>query len=191
MKRQAGLTILETLIAIAVLGIAFSALMMSQLSNLGASVRARSVSVVKVDATRVLETLTAAVLKFNKNYDEVLPSGATETRKGYWFTDYAYACPTSSTTAAPSGRTLDPPPTGCSGTDNNAATGNRTDWEVARQPGLLGEGSLLIKVTTSNGKGAAMTLVNRISCYDVYPSPSTTVPLPCPRETPIGGGGPQ
>ncbi|RTH38540.1 prepilin, partial [Thermus scotoductus] len=64
-----GLTLVEVLVALAVLGLAFGALLMSQLSNLRANAQARFASDTKAAAVQVLEKLSAEVLK-----SEVVPA---------------------------------------------------------------------------------------------------------------------
>ena len=188
MRSGQGLSIIELLIALAVIAIAFFALAMSQLSDLRATTRSRAVSEVKASANRMLETQMAEVLKV----DTVTPGDIlddtrlNDTPQGrrFWFIDYYFSCPDVQT---PTGArtTLDSVSCESSSTEGDITT----SWTIAGESGTLGEGSILLTVTSANGiTGSSLTLSNRISCYDVYPSPKATAPEPCPAPTSSGGG---
>ncbi|MFW8120702.1 type IV pilus modification PilV family protein, partial [Klebsiella pneumoniae] len=92
MKRE-GLTLVETLIALAVVGIAFGALLLSQVSNLRASAQSRYATDAKAAAVRVLEAKSAEVLK-----SEILTPPSpyiddSQTNRSFYFVDYFYRCP--------------------------------------------------------------------------------------------------
>lgn len=186
MKGQ-GLTLVETLIALAVLGIAFAALLMSQLSNLQTSAQSRYATDTKAAAVRVLEERSAQVLK-----SEVLtpPSPYIDdpkSNRSFYFVDYFYGCPTP----------VPPPPTLRGGQIRNlrpvpCAQEERqgpiaVKWRILGEGGVLGEGVVTIVVTAEHDRGPRVTIGRRVTCYDVYPSPTQDQPAPCP---PPGGGRP-
>ncbi|WP_243029312.1 type IV pilus modification PilV family protein [Thermus altitudinis] len=177
MKRQ-GLTLLETLIALAVLGIAFGALLMSQLSSLRVSAQSRYATDAKAAAVRVLEQQSAEVLK-----SEILtpPDPKIDdpaTGRSFYFVDYYYRCSTR----------VNPPralirEVTCEG---QRREGNvHVDWKILGEDGILGEGVVTIVVTAQHDRGPKVTVGRRVTCYDVYPSPTNDKPAPCPP--PEGG----
>ena len=89
--RGLGLTLLETLVALAVLGIAFGALLMSQLSDLQASALSRYATEAKAAAVRTLEEKSGEVLKSeilsltNPLVDDL------KTGRSFFFVDYYYS----------------------------------------------------------------------------------------------------
>ena len=184
MKRQ-GLTLLETLIALAVLGIAFGALLMSQLSSLRVSAQSRYATDAKAAAVRVLEQQSAEVLK-----SEILtpPDPKIDdpaTGRSFYFVDYYYRCPTQ----------VNPPLALRGGSAGNlrgvtcegqGREGNvHVDWKILGEDGILGEGVVTIVVTAQHDRGPKVTVGLRVTCYDVYPSPTNDKPAPCPP--PRGG----
>lgn len=178
-RKAAGLTILEVLVAMAVLVVAFSALAFTQIASMSATARNRNVTVVKAAATRVLEDKMRDILG---NYAN--PSNASE--RWYYFTDYYESCPT--VLSSPSRPLANPLP--CSGTvksDGNTVT---STWVVQYEPGALdGEGQLRLTVTAARTGGPTLSLVNIISCYDIYPSPTVGVPTPCPTDGSLTASG--
>lgn len=175
--RQHGFTLAEVLIALAVIGIAFGALALVQVANLRASVSARLLTDTKAAANVVLEELMAQVL-------------VTRTVGGtlqFDFNDYYWSCPTPVT--PPPGALPVIMPRTCSGT---RTVGDVTvAYSIRGESGVLGEGVLTISVTaTHNQGGQTLTIGDRITCYDVYPSPTSTAPAPCPTPTATGGGRP-
>lgn len=188
MRRDDGFTILELLVALALIAIAFFALAMSQLSDLRATARSRASTEIKASANRSLETLMASVLKVDSVTvgDALDDTRLQETPQGrrFWFIDYYFQCPTAVT---PTGARTTLGSVECSGSEE--ADGIGTAWTIVGENGTLGEGSILITVTSTSGQtGSSFTLVDRISCYDVYPSPKSTAPEPCPVPTEYGGG---
>lgn len=190
MGRNQGFTLLELLVALAIIAVAFFALAMSQLSDLKATARSREATEIKASANRTLETLMAKVLKV----ESVTPGGAlddtrlqaTPQGRRFWFVDYYFQCPTA---APPTGARTTLGTVECSGVET--AQGIRSTWKVAGEGGVLGEGSILITVTASSDHtDSSLTLASRVTCYDVYPSPKSTAPEPCPNPTPSGGGRP-
>jgi prepilin-type N-terminal cleavage/methylation domain-containing protein len=174
-----GFTIIEVLIALAILGIAFSALLMSQLSDLRTTARMRLVTEVKSALTQVLEGKTAEILAKTGNSATV-----------FAFYDYYWGCPTPvSGASAIIGRPLNS--VTCQGT----STAGRVEvtWTIAGESGLEGEGLILL---TARGEipsipnSPRVSLVHRVSCYDVYPSPTKDAPAPCPKPESTGGGRP-
>lgn len=175
MRRQQGFTLAEVLIALAVIGVAFGALALVQVTNLQATVAARLLTDTKAAANTVLEELMAQVL-------------ATRTVGGvlqFDFNDYYWSCPTPQS----------PPAGALPVVIRRTCTGTRTVGDVTvvhsirGESGVLGEGVLTISVTaTHNRGGQSLTLGDRITCYDIYPSPTATAPAPCPTPTATGGG---
>ncbi|AFV76278.1 hypothetical protein YIM1640_01040 [Thermus oshimai] len=183
-----GLTILEVLIALAVLGIAFAALLTSQLSSLRASGQARFASDTKAFAVQVLEDLSAQALKTE---EKPSPDAYTdEERNGvyrsFYFIDYYYRCPTAVTPPSGSGIRTALRTVTCSG-QRTSPEGIRADWDYIGEGGRFGEGVLTVVVTATHPRGPRVTVGRRITCYDVYPSPTHDKPRPCPEP---GGGRP-
>jgi prepilin-type N-terminal cleavage/methylation domain-containing protein len=183
-----GLTILEVLIALAVLGIAFSALLMSQLGSLRTSAQARFASDTKAFAVQVLERLSAQALRTepvsaNSPYADEERNGVY---RSFYFIDYYYGCPTQVTPPNGSGIRTALRTVRCSGQETSPE-GIRADWDYIGEGGRSGEGVLTVVVTATHPRGPRVTVGRRITCYDVYPSPTHDRPRPCPEP---GGGRP-
>ena len=190
--RARGLTVLELLIAIAVVGLAFAALLSSQVTGLRASARARLASDTKAFAVGVLERKGAEVLK-TVTVDPTSPYlDDPATGRSFYFIDYYYGCPT----------LFPPPPTSGirSALRNVACRGQETgpngltaDWAILGEPsapnpqGVQAEGVVTVVVTARAPQGVQVTVGRRVTCYDVYPSPTHDKPRPCPEP---GGGRP-
>ncbi|MGQ9735841.1 MAG: prepilin-type N-terminal cleavage/methylation domain-containing protein [Thermaceae bacterium] len=187
-----GLTVVELLIAIAVIGLAFSALLSSQLSSLRTSAQARYASDAKAFAVEVLERKSAEVLRV-----ETVPPTSPyldeeDTGRSFFFIDYYYGCPTPVT--PPPGSSIRPNlrRMECRGTEVNPA-GIQADWAIlgessAPNPwGVRAEGVVTLVVTARHPQGPQVTVGRRVTCYDVYPSPTHDKPRPCPEP---GGGRP-
>jgi len=168
-----GLTILEVLIALAVLGIAFSALLMSQVGSLRTSAQARFASDTKAFAVQVLERLSAQALRTEPV--EADSRYADEERNGvyrsFYFIDYYYGCPTQVTPPPGSGirtalRTVE-----CSGQETNPE-GIRADWDYIGEGGRFGEGVLTVVVTATHPRGP------RVTVGGASPATTSTPPLP-------------
>ncbi len=177
MRQDKGLTIVEVLIALAVVGIAFAAMAFIQTNNLRMTTNARLTTDVKAAANQVLESVMNKVLA-------TTVSGGTKT---YAFNDYYWTCPTQ----------LTPPAGALPVSSRPACTGTTTigdvavAHEVAGESGVTGEGVLTITVTAVHSHGGQrLTLGDRVTCYDVYPSPTSLAPEPCPTPTSSGGGRP-
>ncbi|RIH84897.1 prepilin-type N-terminal cleavage/methylation domain-containing protein [Calidithermus roseus] len=215
MRKTQGITLVELLIALAILAIAFTALLFSQLSNLRASAQTRYASETKAAATRVLEALQAEVTKTVEvssttatYYDATVTFGSTTKYISYLFLDYYYRCPSTVTPTSPGTRTNLRPLSdltygnssggvACAGGKTNlpAALQNSlgssissVDWRIVGEAGITGEGVVSITVSAQHLRGPRITLINRITCYDVYPSPTSDAPIPCPTPTTAGGG---
>lgn len=184
--RKSGLTLVETLIALAIVGIAFGALLMSQLSNLRASATSRYATDAKAAAVRLLEELSGTVVK-----SEILtpPSPYIDdpkTGRSFYFVDYYYGCPTG--VAPPSalrgGNANNLRPVECRGENQQEST--TLKWSIFGESGLLGEGVVTVVVTAEHRRGPRVTLGRRVTCYDVYPSPPRTSPPPALRRGVVG-----
>lgn len=190
MRKPRGISIVELLVALAIIGIAFVPLVLSQLSSLRASAQTGLASQVKAAATAELERQTALVLQVESPPSNNNLRDDISANKSFYFVDYFHTCPNpaiSLPSPAPgnSSRTALRTSINCdngSGTTANLIT---TRWSVTRESGILGEGLLTITVTATHSRGPTITLVNRISCYDVFPSPTSDAPAPCPN--PAGG----
>lgn len=192
MAGSSGLTILEVLVALSVIAIAFLALAMSQITNLKATVRTQSITDLKAAANVVLEekmsdVLEAEIVLSSEEYDiEDTYSDAnnnTQTRYlRFWFLDYYYEC---STRPVPAGmRTLRHPD--CTPDVPETFDNVTVAWEYVGRMGIDGEGLIDIIVTATHDEGSSLTIGDVVSCYEVYPSPSSEVPMPCP--VPESGG---
>ncbi len=183
MRSVRGFTLAEVLIALAVIGVAFGALALTQVTNLRASVTAQTATETKAAANLVLEDILA----------EVLTTGDVSAGE-FDFAYYYWNCP-SSVTPPPGTTIVNPdPPLPCQG-DRTINEDERSEVEVAYaivgESGILGEGVLTITVTaTHEASGQRLTIGDRVTCYDVYPSPTSTAPEPCPVPTVSGGGRP-
>ena len=180
-----GLTLVEVLIALAVLGIAFGALIMSQISNLRANAQARWLSETKAATIRVLEQQMSQILRVESSSDPRYQDKGTDS---YWFIDYYYSCPTKVNPPSDirQGSQTNLRPVSCRGTQEIGAI--TTNWTIEGQGGVFGEGLIKVSVTATHPRGPSLSLVDYISCYDVYPSPTVDTPVPCPRPTSTGGG---
>lgn len=179
MSNRKGLTLVEVLIALVVVGIAFVAMAFVQANNLRLTTSARLTTDVKAAANQVLESVMADVL-------ETSVSGGS---KRYAFLDYYWSCPTQ--IAAPVEvalvQTLSRPD--CTGTETVGDV--EVSFAIAGESGVTGEGILTITVTAEHAHGnQRLTLGDRVTCYDVYPSPTSLAPQPCPTPTASGGGRP-
>lgn len=190
-----GLTLVEVLIALAVLGIAFGVLLMSQVSNLRANAQARFTTDAKAAAVQVLEKLSAAVLKSEvvpatSSYKDAPldPNNLSGDWRSFYFVDYYFSSPTK---VNPSPKQREGLQTNlrlglaCSGTET--VGGIPVAWNLRGESGIQGEGVVTLVVTATHPRGPKVTMGRRVTCYDVYPSPTQDQPAPCP---PPGGGRP-
>lgn len=179
-----GLTLVETLIALAVVGIAFGALLMSQVSNLRASAQSRFATEAKAAAVQVLEQKSADVLKSETTTNPLYADDPT-TGRSFYFVDYFYSCPTrvNPPSALRGGSSSNLRNVPCQGSET---LGNvEVVWRIYGENGILGEGVVTLVVTAQHQRGPRVTMGRRVTCYDVYPSPTQDKPAPCP---PPGGG---
>jgi prepilin-type N-terminal cleavage/methylation domain-containing protein len=171
-----GFTLIEVLVALVLILVAVGSMIFVQFTNLRTTVSARLLTETKAAANVVLEDLMAQVLVVENN-----PSSVTD----FNFYHYYWSCPTPQT--PPSGPAASATGIACSGTRtiNDIAVA----FAIHGASGVLGEGILTVTVTgTHSTRGQTLTIGSRITCYDIYPSPSATAPEPCPRPI-LGGGG--
>jgi len=195
-QQQAGITLIEMLIALAVIGIAFTALAMSQVNSLRATSRAQILTEVKAAANVALETASAEVLKAvtltsctDPLCDQEDTYNGTSRYLSFKFIDYYHWCAPSAwdeglrtsyrsqvSSATPANNEV----ANCSGT----ATMDSVDveWSISSPTatGFSEEGVLDITVTATHPLGTSLTVGNTITCYDVYPAPKKETPRPCP-----------
>lgn len=180
-----GFSLAEVLIALAVIGVAFGALALTQVTNLRASVTARTATDVKAAANLVLEGVMA----------DVLETGRVSGVLVFDFNDYYWSCPTSVTPSAGSLPVVTIRT--CTGTERIGDID--VAFTIAGESGILGEGVVSITVTAVHRPDTSapalpnaqrLTIGDRVTCYDIYPSPTSTAPAPCPTPTPSGGGRP-
>lgn len=177
MTQRVGLTLVEVLVALVVVGIAFIAMAYVQTTNLRMTTNARLTSEVKTAANQVLETVMGEVLATTTD-----ASG----NRSYAFNDYYWSCPTH--LAPPTGVTIPVRPA-CSASRSIGDV--QVTYTVTGEGGVTGEGLLTVTVTAVHGTGGQqLTLGDRVTCYDVYPSPTSLAPQPCPLPTALGGGRP-
>lgn len=205
-QRLAGFTVVEMLIALVIIAVAFSALAVTQVSNLRASSRSRFLSDDKAAANQVLEQTMAKILKVDttgingSSFDD----DPTSAYRSFYFIDYYYRCPTTETPqgvrdGSTSNLRLAINDEGSPTNAVIACKGSQTittdtgpvfvKFGVDGEGGTLGEGDILVwaRAHHVNGSGNdSITLANRITCYDVYPSPSADAPEPCPNP-PVSG----
>lgn len=198
MQTSKGFTFVEVIIAMAIIAIAFSTLLLSQVSSYKVTTQMRYASDTKAAATKVMEailadvarTITSAQAGYDATYKDATVGGVDVS---YYFVDYAFTCVSGTPTPPRTLRTnlaFDGTVTGgvCTGTTADlpaslaGAIGSfiSINWTIASEPGLTGEGLLKVIVEAQHTRGARVFLVERVSCYDVYPSPNMSVPKPCP-----------
>lgn len=175
MKRDAGLSLVELLVALAILGTVFMVLANSQIANLRTTARSQASTQARALALRELETLSSRVL-------QVTPAAPTIYGK-YAFARYYDFCRT----------TPLPVPAGVAPVACRSEAGAAVAWEIVSEADLSadpaervkGEGQVRLNLTVVDARGVPFSVVERVSCYDVYPSPTSTAPAPCPE--PVGG----
>ena len=187
--RTQGLTLPEVLLALTIIGIAFTAILSVQLGSFRSTAQTQNLSILKAATIRVIEDLTTTVL----NSDPTLTASSnplTQSRASY-FGDYYWGCPTLSTSTT---NPLLTPVSGvtpiritqadCQGTSGNTA------WTIEGESGLAGEGTVLLRATATDANtGRSFSLTSRVSCYDAYPIPQVTAPASCPATLLATGGG--
>lgn len=198
-RAREGLSVIEMLIALAIIGIAFGALALVQVSNLRASSRSRLTTDVKAVANQVLEKQMGQVLRVDQvtapgnsdcavaTADEIDTSGGTTTYKCFWFTDYYWQCPSLSggagwTSYYQGTRTALRTVTCSRSYTSTTANGDvAVTVNIQGGNGVPGEGLLNVSVTAKHALGPSITLGDTVTCYDVYPSPAVNTPAPCPE----------
>ena len=197
MRRARGLTVVEVLIALAVIAVAFAALAYAQLTSLKASSRSRLTSQAKTVAENVLENQLKQVLKVDTSSSisgTAYNDGSSTNPKEFYFVDYYYGCPSpaepiqhpTGTRSAVNSAVIQ-----CTGTVQRTVQDGtvKATWTIDGESGPLGEGVVDITVTAKHSSGPSVTLSDRVSCYDVYPSPTIDTPAPCPVAEQSPGGG--
>lgn len=181
-----GFTLIEVLVALAVIGIAFAALGFVQVTNLQATSSSRLVTETKAAANAVLEEVLAEVLLTGTCADP-LATYCDEDGVYFAFNDFYWSCP--SRIEPPAGALTiqsDRSALGqCSGSRTVAAAPNRTvavAYSIAGEADVLGQGVLSVQVTATHPLGSrpSLTIGDRITCFDVYPTPTSEAPAPCP-----------
>lgn len=205
-RRQSGLSLIELLIALAVIAIAFGALALVQVNNLRASSRSRLTTDVKAVANQELEKEMSQVLKVDDTTDagatgasacnaaradETDVSGGTTTYRCFWFTDYYWQCPdpgagvySANYQGNRSATSAGLRAVSCghqSFTQSSENPDVKVSVKIAASDGPLGEGLINVAVTAKHDLGPEITLGDAITCYDVYPSPAVNTPAPCPE----------
>lgn len=194
MRRAKGLTIVEVLIALAIIAVAFAALAFAQLTSLKASSRSRLTSEAKTVAENVLEGQLKQVLKVDtgSSVQSQFNDGTSTSPKEYFFVDYYWGCSSPETILNPTGSrsAVNTSAIQCTGSVQRTVQDGTVDatWTIAGESGPLGEGVIDISVTAKHSAGPSVTVADRVSCYDVYPSPTIDTPAPCPVPTQTGGG---
>ena len=185
-----GFTLIEVLVALAVIGIAFAALGFVQLTNLQASSSSRLVTETKAAANSVLEDVLAMVLET----ETCAPADTYCDKTGvyYAFNDFYWSCPSRINPPAGSltirdDRSADE----CSGDRSVRVASSRdvgVSYRIVGESDILGQGVLSVQVTATHPLGSqpSLTIGDRITCFDVYPTPTSEAPAPCPD--PATGG---
>lgn len=212
-----GFSVIEMLVALVVIAIAFGALALTQVSNLRASSRSRLLSDDKAAANQILEQRMADILLVDTSGTNGSPTDddPTSNYRSFYFIDYYYDCYPQE---QPQGvrqndvhnlrsygvnvnldsTTSTPPPIICSGSKTvKTDTGKvLVDFGAHGESGIMGEGDVLVWASAHHVDAAgnpigndSIILTNRITCYDVYPSPSADAPEPCPNPPTSGGSG--
>lgn len=177
MREHKGLTLVEVLIALVILSVAFTTMAFIQTNNLKMTTNARLTTAVKAAANQVLESVMTQVLA-------TTVSGSTKT---FAFNDYYWTCPTPVKPPAGALAVVNTPD--CGGTTTIGDIG--VTYKISGEGGVTGEGVLTVAVTAVHSSGGQrLTLGDRVTCYDVYPSPTSLAPQPCPTPTASGGGRP-
>lgn len=187
--RNDGVTLIELVLALALMGIIFAVLASVQLRSVQASAMSRDSTLLKTEANRVLERM---VFKTTRRKPDSTPSDYSDDT--YYYDDFVAACAEDGcdkTALDEANLTID-----------GIAPSDHVDismWIEVPSPGSFDPdgdgigftmqdtgGILLLSVrATHTVRGTSVTLGSAISCYDVFPTPVATAPDPCPD---AGGG---
>lgn len=193
--RSTGFTLIEVLVALAVISIAISGLAFVQITNLRATSAARLATDTKSAAGLVLERVLAQVLQTDTC--AVGQPYCDEIGTWYAFNDYFWTCPDPVDPSAGSlaVRTDFSATISCGDEEGIViVSGSGHDvnvvFDIAGLDGIEGEGVLAVTVTATHTlrDNYVVTVGDRITCYDVYPTPTAEAPAPCPVPTSGGSG---
>lgn len=183
--RSKGLTFVEVLLALTIIGIAFGAFLLSQVSSLTTDARTRNITDTKAVAVRVLEQVMGTVLRVDSVTNAgVLDDDPSSVGRRFWFIDYYYSCPTVVTVAG----IRSPLATVTCSQTAQTTTEVSTTYTIRGASGIDGEGLLEVEVLATHVRGASVRVNGMVTCYDIYPSPTKDAPAPCPFPTQAGGG---
>lgn len=196
--REAGITLIEMLIALSVIAVAFLTLALAQVNSLRATARSQLLTESKAAANVVLEQTSAEVLKAvtlltcstDPLCDQEDSVNGVSRYLSFKFIDYYHYCAPGAwddglrsvyraQTSLPT--ILDTQVSACSGTQTVDTI--QVDWSISSPTatGMSEEGVLDITVTATHPQGTNITVGNTITCYDVYPAPKKETPKPCPE----------
>lgn len=183
MKASQGLTIVEMLVALAVIGIALVVLAQSQILNLQQSARARSQTDLKASLVAGLEYVEQAVLTYERVPGVFTTSGAPQNAYAFsWYWNNCGGTPIGGVYLPSNAATLQ-----CSFTVPDSVASGVT-VTIRATTGHQNEGLLNIVVTGTRQRESA-SLFNTVTCYDVYPAPTRDRPVPCPPTPTLAGTG--
>ena len=147
-----GLTLIEVLIALAIIGVTFGVLAVTQVSNLQISSAARAESRAAAEANTVLETVVACIVRSHVAFESALAGTGCDQPLGTGFegsVDYGSAV-----------------------TSLVDDSGDPVDYD---DPG----GN--VRVTVRITEPSSVVFSRLVSCIDVQPPPAIARPGPCPE----------
>lgn len=165
MRRSGGLSLLELLIALAVIAIVFLALLSGQITGIRTTAGARDIADAKTFANRSVESVRQDITK------QILTAAAPATPESVWDDFYGSSCPEPADTAPPATAST---PAECRGAGTSSSGVYSQEWVVGPKSAtidttnLTDEGVLEIRMRVDWTKGGAKTLsiVDYISCTE-------------------------